>query len=598
MENKQNLDRIIKLTKLDSQANWSRALPYIFGTLPFVNPFLALGAGLVGGAISSFKRNEISVSDEDYDFDNVYEESFEIEDASVSKSTYFGQSTPYRRWREDIEEAGGSDISPERYRDIASTLYPKMRPYGLPNDLLTRHVCFLAQTGSGKTEFFMSILSQQIKKGGGVIIVEAKSDSDFAGSAYRMCEEADRLDDLSIINLEHPEISHSWNPLHNGGVRQQISMLKAIQGSSSEEFWEDVARFATTAAILSLALQPGNPSYHIRDLIPVLSDFQVLKQLVKTIREEDSKDHLEGKRFLATYLNHWYIKEKEAFDEAKYKNLLLGTISKLNAYSHSEYVDIVNTYNPDVDIKKTILEGKIVILSMSALADKDGAELLGRLFIADIARAVGEIQQEKSKPLVPCPVLLDEYGSFKDATQINLFQLARSANVPMIIAMQGKGFLEAGKDKAFAENVMGNCWHHIYSDVRDTNTRDFACTMAGSLVYRLNQESVGESSGESKSSDSTGVTTDDSQSRSFSTGFKESRDNLLRHEDFASLDKGDALIVGKSGVHRLRLPLMKMNKPPAEWSEMILVKHPKKGRPGIGLFDKYADRCIALIEDL
>mgnify|MGYP002041091811 FL=1 len=254
-----------------------------------------------------------------------------------------------------------------------------------------------------------------------------------------------------------------------------------IQANSTEEFWTDIARYTLTAATLVLKLQPGGPAFNIKDMIALLMDFDLLRYYTERIRPEDSKYHKEGMDWLYSYLRNWWKNDEDGWNYQSYKTLTQGLVSKLSAFAHSEYSSIVNTYAPDVDLKQAILNNEVVVLSMSSLADKDGVELFGKLFISDLARAVGEIQLEKSKPLTMCPAIFDEYPSFMDESQVQLFQLARSANVPIIIAFQGVGFLE-NISPAFVEMVLGNCWHHLYCDIRDTKTREFAVKLAGSVL--------------------------------------------------------------------------------------------------------------------
>jgi hypothetical protein len=380
-----------------------------------------------------------------------------------------------------------------------------------------------------------------------------------------------------------------------GGVREQISMLMSSKEDSTDEFWKNIERYALSASILTLQLQPGEPAFNLKDLLALVSDFNLMRQSVDKIRVGDSDSQKSGKGFLISYLRHWYNEKDGAFDLQRYKNLMSGTVSSLSAFSHSAYDEILNSYSPDVDLKDVILNGKIVILSMSALADSDGTSLLGRLFLADLARAVGEIQQEKKRSLIMCPVLCDEYGSFVHEKQLNLFQLARSAWVPILIAMQGKGFIESKKNLAFAENVMGQCWHHIYGDVRDQKTREFAIAMAGTILNKLMQDSEGESFGESMGSESSGLLTKDSEGRSTSSGTKETRETMIQVEDFADLDEGDAFMIGKSGNYRIRLPLVKLSQKPPHWDEMTLVRHPKHTRPGIHLWEKFIEESSQIL---
>jgi hypothetical protein len=185
-----------------------------------------------------------------------------------------------------------------------------------------------------------------------------------------------------------------------------------------------------------------------------------------------------------------------------------------------------------------------------------------------------------------CPAIFDEYPSFMDEGQVSLFQLARSANVPIIIAFQGVGFLEK-IDPTFVENVLGNCWTHVYCDIRDTKTRQFAITLAGTMIKQYGSQTEAASAGQSFGSDQSGALTNDSASTSVSTAYKATREEMIQPEDFSTLDQGDAIIVSKSGSYRARLPMVVNKFPAVHFTDMNLTKRPSRGRQGVGAWDRY-----------
>jgi hypothetical protein len=196
-----------------------------------------------------------------------------------------------------------------------------------------------------------------------------------------------------------------------------------------------------------------------------------------------------------------------------------------------------------------------------------------------------------------CPAIFDEYGSFAEVSQLSLFQLARSANVPIIIAMQGRGFLDS-QDKTFGDNVLGNCWHHIYGDVRDTATREFAADMSATIMSKLTTEAEGYSTGSGYSSATTGMVTTDNDGFSATKSYREDRETLIQPNDFADLDKGDAIMVGKSGTYRMRLPLVVVNGKVPGWDDMHLVRCRGKHKVGSGLWDELSRINKALVEGM
>lgn len=569
----------------------------LFGSaIPFMPTPMVIAMGLAAAYTALGINQQAAILDEPEAWDSQLEEA-ELNDCDLRRSTYFGQVMPYQDWKDNLEKVRNEKgrVRADDVRETLNNVYTQMMPFMLTDDLMTRHVALMAATGTGKTELLLAIIQQQIRKGAGLILVEAKSDSDFAGSIYSMMKAANRLDQFKLINFEFPEQSHTYNPVFSGGVRATLSTLMKIQANSTEEFWTDIARYTLTAATLVLKLQPNAPAFNIKDMIALLADFDLLLMYLRRICPEDSKYHKEGMDWLYSYLRNWWKNDEEGWNYNQYKTLTQGLISKLSSFAHSEYSGIVNTYAPDVDLKQAILNNEVVVLSMSSLADKDGVELFGKLFISDLARAIGEIQLEKSKPLAMCPAIFDEYPSFMDESHVQLFQLARSANVPIIIAFQGVGFLE-NISPAFVEMVLGNCWHHLYCDVRDTKSREFAVKLAGSVITRMESTAEGSSIGNSHASDEGGLVANQSESESATVSVKSQREEMIQPEDFATLDQGDGIMVAKSGTYRIRLPLVRNTFPNVQFKDMQLVRRKRRGRDGIHAWDEFTKRNKKLFD--
>ena len=576
-----------EIADLKKQQNIAISLALVGAAVPFAPLPLSVLCAAAAAAFCLGVEKKLMQSSNALVWDTSYSED-EIPDCDFRRSTFMGKAMPWSEWKDRIDVLNNRNgtVTADGIRQSLVEAYPSMIPFMLQDDIMTRHVALLAATGTGKTELLIAIMQQQIKKGAGLILVEAKSDSDLSGALFAMMQEANRLDEFRLINFEFPEISHTYNPFFSGGVRATISTAMKLQANSKEEFWTDVARFTLTAAILTMKLQPGAPAFHIKDIIACLSDFDLLLGYINRIQKNDSTAHADGREWLLSYLRYWRDDEQDVWNYKLFKTLLQGLIAKLSAFAHSEYSRIVNTYSPDVDLKEAILNNHVVVLSMSSLADKDGVSLFGKLFISDLARAIGEIQLEKSKPLMMCPAIFDEYPSFMDEQQVQLFQLARSANVPIIIAFQGVGFLE-NISPAFVEMVLGNCWTHVYCDIRDAKTREFAVKLAGTVVRRFMQETSGQSIGQSYGSEDSGVMTHDSEGESFSSGYKATREELIQPEDFSTLDQGDAIIVAKSGTYRVRLPMVRNSFGTPHFKDMKLVRRHRRWRSGVDAWEAF-----------
>ncbi|MFA5028918.1 MAG: type IV secretion system DNA-binding domain-containing protein, partial [Candidatus Methylomirabilota bacterium] len=93
---------------------------------------------------------------------------------------------------------------------------PKTGWIRLSNHCLQYHTLVLGSSGSGKTQLLLSLLAQQIQRGGGCLMIDAKVDKQSLQTVLALCRQADRLEDLRVLWPPNPTISHTWNPLLRG----------------------------------------------------------------------------------------------------------------------------------------------------------------------------------------------------------------------------------------------------------------------------------------------------------------------------------------------------------------------------------------------
>ena len=121
----------------------------------------------------------------------------------------------FKDWMAHHEEKIGRSLSADERHEFLCQMLPSFSPTMLIDDLLTRHLAFSAQTGSGKTELMLSVADQQIARGGGMIIFEAKGkEGDFGVTekVAALCEQYGRLDDFEYFSMDDAENCMTWNP--------------------------------------------------------------------------------------------------------------------------------------------------------------------------------------------------------------------------------------------------------------------------------------------------------------------------------------------------------------------------------------------------
>lgn len=557
-------------------------------------PFIPTGVPVVGGFLAGIANAYLSRDAKEAVVDGVNDARYEqkvLDDCSITDSTFIGLAKPMEDFKDSqhVYTERFGRMTPDLRRAHLADELPGFHPYLMPDSFLTRHLAMLGQTGVGKTETMLAMLYGITSRGGGALIFEAKGGKDVPLRVYEMLKKQGREQDFRFLNFEDTTKSHTYNPFQAGSVRSMISTGMMVLPQDGDEFFADVNRYALTATIVCLKNQPGNPKFCIKDMVVLFSDIYKLVELYQKM-PETSDDYRRAKQFVYQYLTFWRSRDKEGNEYLTadlYQNRLMGLVAKLSSFTHSEFGYLVNSYDPEINLQAAIEEGHVVVISFSSLADPDGTELFGKLAMADFARAVGDVNAAGTKPMVPFLAFLDEYPSFKSEFHEKLWQLARSANVSMCLSAQGYNFL-ANESETFAKNILANCWHHIYYDVRDKDTRDLAQGLSQTVINMFEQDSQSESIGHSQSSETSGLIGQMSTGTGRSKGFKATREELLQPDDWI-LEEGDAIMVGKTATLRMRLPMIDWKTPMLNWEDMEL-EHWDESASGLNLWDKSFDR--------
>ena len=469
-------------------------------------------------------------------------------------------------------------------------------PIYLKDDYLTRHMTFIGATGVGKTEAQMSMLYQSVARGGGGIMIEMKGDGSLPARAYQIAKHFGAEKKFRLISLDNASISQKYNPLYNTTARSAIATIMSLLSANGEQFHKDVAKWGLNVAITVVTSQKSKPKYTLRDLFYLIGDIDLFYEYYEKMPSRTA-DEISAKLFARDF----FVQFDNGFDKdgvtklwntRNYTERMMGVKAALQSFTTGDFAEVLCSIEPDLDLRRAIEEGEIVVLSANTLKDKEGVSTFARLFMADLAVAIGEIQSEGTKPLLPFPVWLDEYASFKHSFHQILFQLARSANVGLIIGIQGIGFLEDGNEgEVFARNVLGNCWNHVFFSIGDDKTRDLAISLAGSIINEMEQTSESESTGMSHDKSQGDIVGNISNAKSISTGTKQAREDQIQPEDLM-LDAGDALWIGKYETYRTRLPYVSFaeDEPDLEKEYMDFEKFKNERATGLGLLEKMATR--------
>lgn len=509
------------------------------------------------------------------------------EDSGPPQSLYLGQSMPFITYKSGIDQLRQEyGTLPEAARRAYDNgIIRNMSPLFVGDKNLCSHVCVTGSPGQGKTELLLSVAYQQINRGGSIVIVDPKADEELWLKIAEIATRANREQDLRYFNPDRAMLSHSYNPLLHGGARHIVStgmkLTKTPTGGDGEFFYR-MTRIGMLAAVVCLKAQPNWTPVSFKDLAPLFSDLPLFIRLWRNIPAEQK----EAREFVYQFLSMWTYVDKDGvmrLNENKYKEILLGLKSMVMDYCHSEYAGLINTYTPDIEMQDVLENGRIFYAGFSALTDKQGSNVFGRLMMADLARAVGEIYRAEHRPATPSIVYMDEYSSSADEADSELLQTSRAANVAFMLNIHGRGFLDSVNEN-FMSKVLDTTANHLFLRVAAEESRKAAAQLAGSTITRFSQDATGQNFSKGHRNFESGLFTNEGHGRSVSTGTREMREELIQPEDL-SMEKGDGILINSTGAHRMRLPLVQTTGMYRDTSEVNLPHFRHRSVKGLNLME-------------
>ena len=348
----------------------------------------------------------------------------------------------------------------------------------LSNQSLQYHTLVLGSSGSGKTQLLLSLLAQQIQRGGGCLMIDAKVDKESLQTVLALCRQADRREDLRVLWPPDPAISHTWNPLLRGRLQEVLSRVMALWGASAgkgeADFWRGQANTALHA-ILGAMIRI-NPLITFNDVYQALTSANALLWLERTC-PPGTEEHSALTSFLTNYRN-----QKGHLDIERMKKMVGGAPSYVSAYAWGELGKIMNHTGPSLDLLDALLNGLIVYVALPILAETETATAMARMLIADLKQAVETLQQRQDRPRIPYLVLMDEASAYMNVEGIErLFEQARSAGVgPVAAAQVASGFAIASKQQQ--DFIFGNCSTKVIMKLGDFPTAETMAKTVGEAI--------------------------------------------------------------------------------------------------------------------
>lgn len=461
------------------------------------------------------------------------------------------------------------------------------------------HTLVVGTTRVGKTRELEILVTQDIRRGETVVVIDPKGDQDLLMRCYAEAKRAGRLDGFQIIHLGFPELSARYNPVGDFGRITEVASRIATQlpsAGNSAAFREFAWRFTNVVARALVGLG-RRPDYQViarfvTNIEPLLVDYYEW-WLEKTVPGEwrDSVQTIEANiepknlplshrgrghhaialiRFangrelydsVADGLRSAFDYDKTYFD--KLTASLLPLLEKLTSGATGEllaprYADL-NDDRPILDWMRVIRENGIVYVGLDALSDPEVASAVGNSMFADLTSIAGRLYKHgdtqglphiRGHQRAPCVVHADEFAELVGQEFIPLLNKAGGAGIQVTAYTQTTADIEAGiSDRAKAGQILGNFNSLLMLRVRNEQT-------AKVLTEHLPRVRVFTKTAESRVMDNNDPETGVDFTSQNADRVMETDAEMLMPAELMSLPKGQCFALLQGGhLYKLRLPL-------------------------------------------
>ena len=429
------------------------------------------------------------------------------------------------------------------------------------DDGALRHEFGMGKSGAGKTQYLMHRLRQQIRRGGGAMIVDAKLDYEFLDDLWSLLKTYNRQLDFRLVNIDNASMSHTYNPFLRGdaeaGTDRFINTVDATNGGSGEHFKTQarIALLPLLAALKSLGL-----AYNPMDLNILLRNPNAMEWLLRTLREKNPRS--DEYRSYSVFVDGYRTKDKDtggyAINIDRLNVQIGGVAGRLLPYGSLEMGKIMNTYSPQVDLLECIANNQILFVMLPTLEKEGSALSFAKLFLSDFRSCIASIYRDpvRYRPIIPFEAYLDEFGSYAMLAVARLFELARGANIAMLPFFQTVANLTS-LGPEFAIQVMENTETKVFLNLGGKDSRNEAAEVSGEVLRNFKSLSRSSNSGSSNTAYDRELFDKISTSSARSSSTSERYDYRVRPEVFENLKVGQAIVLSGGNAMKLQLPMVK-----------------------------------------
>ncbi|MHB8880437.1 MAG: type IV secretory system conjugative DNA transfer family protein [Thermodesulfovibrionales bacterium] len=333
----------------------------------------------------------------------------------------------------------------------------------VPEAILKAHIIILGATRSGKTVLLKSLVSQAIRKGMGVMLVDFKPDGDLFQTSFYESVKAGRQKDFMFYspNLAaqrntggvFPNSSDTYNPLMSGSQEEIVSrILRSIsdfdKNSGGDKFWEDIKEDVIDA--ITGCLMGMDKVFNYNDIWTCITSKEAMRYVIENTK------NLQSRMKLAEVYQFFQQSAESA------KKYYKGTQVALGYYATGAAGEYYNSYDPSINLEDVVRKKKILHVALSPQLAEKTASGIAKLLISDLNSIVGRVLTTTGKLESRFLVIVDEFENAVFKGVNDLFNKSAGAGITMVVGHQSLHDLDLKAGPAMRNIILDNTQTKVF----------------------------------------------------------------------------------------------------------------------------------------
>lgn len=334
------------------------------------------------------------------------------------------------------------DISKTRGKDVSmfgmTNYHNNYDEFGIKREDRRRHLYVVGKSGTGKSKLLELFISEDIKNGEGVAVLDPHGD--LVDNVMRMIPK-ERINDVIYFDPGDVDFPVAFNPLVkvDESLKMQmtvgfINIFKKLFGDNWSDRLEHVLRYTVLALL-------DSENTTVLSILKMLSDKNYRQTITARIKDSVVK-------------NFW-VNEFAGWSEKFDAEAITPLLNKVGQFVATNMIrNIIGQPDNKFNIRQVMDEKKILLMKVSkGLLGEENSNLLGAMIVTQIYQAAmsrADTPEEKREDFY---LYVDEFQNFATDTFEEILSEARKYKLDLTIAHQFVGQLTPTMIKTVFGNV-------------------------------------------------------------------------------------------------------------------------------------------------